>query len=70
MPTPMLNIINGGAHANNNLSFQEFMIIPTNCLTFNDAIKKSSEVFHTLKKLLDKKGFLQLLVMKGGLRQI
>ena len=66
MPTPMLNIINGGAHANNNLSFQEFMIIPINCLTFNDAIKKSSEVFHTLKKLLDKKGFSTSVGDEGG----
>ena len=55
MPTPMLNIINGGAHANNNLSFQEFMIIPVNCSTFTDAIRKASEVFHTLKKILEKK---------------
>jgi len=55
MPTPMLNIINGGAHANNNLSFQEFMIVPVNNNTFSEAIRKSSEVFHNLKIILDKK---------------
>ena len=55
MPTPMLNIINGGAHANNNLSFQEFMIVPVNNSTFSEAIRKSSEVFHSLKVILDKK---------------
>ena len=53
----MLNIINGGAHANNNLSFQEFMIIPINCISFTEAIKKASEVFHTLKSILEKKYF-------------
>ena len=66
MPTPMLNIINGGAHANNNLSFQEFMIIPRNCSTFTDAIRKSSEVFHSLKRLLDKKGFSTAVGDEGG----
>ena len=54
MPTPMLNIINGGAHANNNLSFQEFMIIPVKCNTFTESIRKASEVFHTLKQILEK----------------
>ena len=49
MPVPMLNVINGGAHANNNLTFQEFMIIPINEQTFGNCLRKSSEVFHTLK---------------------
>ena len=66
MPTPMLNIINGGAHANNNLSFQEFMIIPINCNSFSEAIRKSSEVFHTLKKLLDKKNISSAVGDEGG----
>ncbi len=66
MPTPMLNIINGGAHANNNLSFQEFMIIPINCNSFSEAIRKSSEVFHTLKKLLEKKNISSAVGDEGG----
>ena len=52
MPVPMLNVINGGAHANNNLTFQEFMIIPINEQTFGNCLRKSSEVFHTLKQIL------------------
>jgi len=66
MPTPMLNIINGGAHANNNLSFQEFMIIPVNNDNFNDAIRKSSEVFHNLKIILDKKNLSTSVGDEGG----
>ena len=66
MPTPMLNIINGGAHANNNLSFQEFMIIPVNCSTFTDAIRKASEVFHTLKQILEKKDISTAVGDEGG----
>ena len=66
MPTPMLNIINGGAHANNNLSFQEFMIVPTNCNTFTESIMKASEVFHTLKKILQKKGLSTAVGDEGG----
>ena len=66
MPTPMLNIINGGAHANNNLSFQEFMIIPINCISFTEAIKKASEVFHTLKSILEKKNISTAVGDEGG----
>ena len=66
MPTPMLNIINGGAHANNNLSFQEFMIVPVNNSTFSEAIRKSSEVFHNLKIILDKKKFSTSVGDEGG----
>ena len=66
MPTPMLNIINGGAHASNNLSFQEFMIIPVNNNTFNEAIRKSSEVFHNLKIILDKKNLSSSVGDEGG----
>ena len=66
MPTPMLNIINGGAHANNNLSFQEFMIVPVNNITFSEAIRKSSEVFHSLKVILDKKKFSTSVGDEGG----
>ena len=66
MPTPMLNIINGGAHANNNLSFQEFMIIPVKCKTFTESIKKASEVFHTLKQILEKKNISTAVGDEGG----
>jgi enolase len=66
MPTPMLNIINGGAHANNNLSFQEFMIIPVKCRTFTDSIRKASEVFHTLKQILEKKNISTAVGDEGG----
>tara|TARA_Y100000816_G_scaffold285747_1_gene265839 strand:+ start:1363 stop:2631 length:1269 start_codon:yes stop_codon:yes gene_type:complete len=66
MPTPMLNIINGGAHANNNLSFQEFMIIPIKCNTFSEAIRMSSEVFHTLKNILERKKISTAVGDEGG----
>ncbi len=66
MPTPMLNIINGGAHANNNLSFQEFMIIPVKCNTFTESIRKASEVFHTLKQILEKKNISTAVGDEGG----
>ena len=66
MPTPMLNVINGGAHANNNLSFQEFMIIPVKCKTFTESIKKASEVFHTLKQILEKKNISTAVGDEGG----
>ncbi len=66
MPVPMLNVINGGAHANNNLSFQEFMIIPINDQNFNNCLRKSSEVFHTLKHILEKKGLSSAVGDEGG----
>ena len=66
MPTPMLNVINGGAHANNNLSFQEFMIIPTGINTFKEAIQRSSEVFHNLKSILEKRKFSTAVGDEGG----
>ena len=66
MPVPMLNVINGGAHANNNLSFQEFMIIPINEQNFSNCLKKSSEVFHTLKNILEKKGLSTAVGDEGG----
>ncbi len=52
LPVPMMNIINGGAHADNNLDFQEFMILPINMPTFSDALRAGTEVFHHLKSLL------------------
>jgi enolase len=62
----MLNVINGGAHANNNLSFQEFMIVPTNINTFGEAIERSSEVFHNLRSILSKKKFSTAVGDEGG----
>lgn len=56
LPLPMMNIINGGAHADNGLDFQEFMIAPVGAETFSDAVRMGSEVFHTLKGLLASKG--------------
>src|SRR5580698_11576084 len=56
LPVPMMNVINGGAHADNNLDMQEFMIIPVGAPTFREAMRYGAEVFHTLKKILhDKK---------------
>ena len=66
MPTPMLNVINGGAHANNNLSFQEFMIVPVNNSNFSEAIQKSSEVFHNLKFILNGKNISTSVGDEGG----
>lgn len=66
MPTPMLNVINGGLHANNNLSFQEFMIIPVNVNSFKDAIQRSAEVFYNLKYILSKKKYSTAVGDEGG----
>ena len=52
LPVPMMNILNGGAHANNNVDIQEFMIMPISAPSFKDALRRSAEVFHTLKKVL------------------
>ncbi len=52
MPRPMMNILNGGAHAANNIDIQEFMIIPNNCMSFSEALRKCSEIYHTLGKIL------------------
>ncbi|HXC39120.1 MAG TPA: phosphopyruvate hydratase, partial [Burkholderiales bacterium] len=56
MPVPMMNVINGGAHANNSLDLQEFMIVPVGMPSFRDALRCGAEVFQTLKKLLEAKG--------------
>src|SRR6187399_3260080 len=52
LPVPLMNIINGGAHADNSLDFQEFMIVPKGAANFSEALRAGAEVFHTLKKLL------------------
>ena len=66
MPVPMMNIINGGAHANNNIDMQEFMIIPVGAPSFREAVRYGAEVFHALKKLIDKKGMPTTVGDEGG----
>ena len=66
MPVPMMNVINGGAHANNNLDIQEFMIIPVGAPSFREAIRYGAEVFHTLKKILAKQGLSTAVGDEGG----
>jgi enolase len=66
MPVPMMNIINGGAHANNNIDMQEFMIIPVGAPSFREAIRYGAEVFHALKKLIDAKGMPTTVGDEGG----
>ncbi|AHH09596.1 Enolase [Borrelia parkeri SLO] len=66
LPTPMCNIINGGAHSDNCVDFQEFMIMPIGSKTFSDAIRMSAEVFHTLKGILSKKGYATAVGDEGG----
>ncbi len=66
MPVPMMNVINGGAHANNNLDIQEFMILPVGMQSFRDALRCGTEVFHNLKKLVDKKGYPTTVGDEGG----
>ena len=66
LPCPMINIINGGAHADNNLSFQEFLIRPIGAPTFSEAIRFSAEIFHTLKRLLKQANHITSLGDEGG----
>lgn len=66
LPTPMMNILNGGAHANNNIDFQEFMISPVGMSTFSEALQASSEIFHTLKIILNEKGLATTVGDEGG----
>ena len=66
LPTPMMNILNGGAHADNNVDFQEFMIVPGGAETFADALRSGVEVFHTLKGVLKKKGYNTAVGDEGG----
>ncbi|HTS83959.1 MAG TPA: phosphopyruvate hydratase [Usitatibacter sp.] len=66
MPVPQMNVINGGAHANNNLDFQEFMILPVGFSSFRDALRCGSEIFHTLKKMIDKEGMSTAVGDEGG----
>ena len=66
MPVPMMNIINGGAHANNSLDMQEFMIVPVGAQSFRDALRCGAEVFHALKGLLQKRGMPTTVGDEGG----
>ena len=66
MPVPMMNIINGGEHANNSLDIQEFMIMPVGATSFREAMRCGAEIFHALKKLLDKKGHSTAVGDEGG----
>jgi enolase len=66
LPVPMMNVINGGAHANNNLDIQEFMILPVGPQSFRAALRCGAEVFHHLKKLVDKRGYPTTVGDEGG----
>ena len=66
LPVPMMNIINGGSHADNNVDFQEFMILPVGAKTFKEAIRMGAEVFHNLKKVLTGKGYNTGVGDEGG----
>lgn len=66
MPVPMMNVINGGAHANNNLDLQEFMIIPVGAPSFSEAVRYGAEVFHTLKKIINGRGMSTAVGDEGG----
>jgi enolase len=66
LPVPLMNIINGGAHADNNVDFQEFMIVPLGTDSFHESLRMGAEVFHTLKTVLIKKGYATSLGDEGG----
>jgi enolase len=66
LPVPMMNVINGGAHANNSLDMQEFMILPVGAATFREALRQGAEVFHALKKLIDGRGMSTAVGDEGG----
>jgi len=66
LPVPMMNVINGGAHANNTLDLQEFMIIPVGAPTFREALRYGAEVFHALKKIIDSRGMPTSVGDEGG----
>ncbi|MCX7640104.1 MAG: phosphopyruvate hydratase, partial [Pyrinomonadaceae bacterium] len=66
LPVPMMNIINGGAHADNNVDFQEFMIVPIGAESFSEALRMGAEIFHNLKKVLSSKGYSTAVGDEGG----
>src|SRR6056297_362722 len=66
MPLPMMNILNGGEHADNNIDIQEFMIMPAGATSFREALRMGAEVFHSLKKVLKTKGYSTSVGDEGG----
>ncbi|UCD57097.1 MAG: phosphopyruvate hydratase [Candidatus Hydrogenedentota bacterium] len=66
LPVPMMNILNGGTHADNNLDIQEFMIVPVGAKSFREALRKGVEVFHSLKRILTRKGLVTAVGDEGG----
>lgn len=66
LPTPMMNVVNGGAHADNGLDIQEFMLVPVGAPSFSDALRYGAEVFHALKRILSKKGLATGVGDEGG----
>src|ERR1017187_6509500 len=66
LPAPMMNVLNGGAHATNNVDFEEFMLFPIGAPTFSEALRYGTETFHTLKKLLQKRGLVTSVGDEGG----
>ena len=66
MPVPMMNVVNGGAHANNRLDFQEFMIVPVSAQSFREALRCGAEVFQSLKRLIDSRGMSTAVGDEGG----
>ena len=66
MPVPMMNVVNGGAHANNRLDFQEFMIVPVSQQSFREALRCGAEIFQSLKRLIDSKGMSTAVGDEGG----
>ena len=66
LPVPMMNILNGGSHADNNVDLQEFMIVPANAPSFAEALRMGAEVFHSLKSVLKKKGYNTAVGDEGG----
>jgi hypothetical protein len=66
LPVPMMNVLNGGAHADNNVDFQEFMVMPVGAASFSEALRWGTETYHTLKKLLHDKGLSTAVGDEGG----
>ena len=66
LPVPLMNVINGGAHANNRIDLQEFMLVPLGAPTFREALRYGAEVFHTLKKMIDERGMPTTVGADGG----
>jgi len=66
LPVPLMNVINGGAHANNKIDLQEFMLVPLGAPTFREAVRYGVEVFHTLKKMIDERGMPTTVGDEGG----